>query len=148
MGKEIPETPLMDRIMDSLDNSFGKKGNEKTAKYIYDAITTGKYTEMMRPANKTSRKLFTDLTGVKLPPSERDTKLVFTGKPFDVLPEHPKEKVEAPIEPPAPKPPRAPRPPREPKTPPTAPPESPSSITPFGTRPSTAFPAWTRRSKG
>lgn len=54
----------------------------KTACYISSAIEAGLYNEMLHPDNKNSRHIFTELTGVHLPKSERRTIEVFKGVPI------------------------------------------------------------------
>ena len=88
LGRGMPERPLMDRITEGYQKLMPGMNASKTAKYLYDAITRGEFNDMLRPSNDNTRKLFTELTGVKLPPSERETRKLFTGKPFDVLPEN------------------------------------------------------------
>ncbi len=54
----------------------------KTARYIARAIDTGEFNDMLHPDNKTSRKLFEEITGSKLPAGVKATREMFTGKPF------------------------------------------------------------------
>lgn len=65
MGKDAPPTGLY-----------------KTAGHILRAVKTGRYNDIMHPDNKASRDVFTELTGVSLPKTVKETKKVFTGKPF------------------------------------------------------------------
>jgi len=74
---------LMNRITSMLE----KRGINpypalKTAGYIHHVITTGNYNDIVATWNKNSREIFTELTGVKLPKSDKQTCLLFTGKPF------------------------------------------------------------------
>lgn len=76
---------LMNRITSMLE----KRGISpipalKTAGYIHHAITTGRYNDMLGEQNKNSREIFTEVTGVKLPKTDKQTALLFTGQPFTV----------------------------------------------------------------
>lgn len=57
----------------------------KNAGNLYDCIVNGRYNDIVATWNKNSREIFTELTGVKLPKSDKQTALLFTGKPFEVI---------------------------------------------------------------
>ena len=58
----------------------------KSGGWLYDCIVNGRYNDIVAPWNKNSREIFTELTGVKLPKSEKGTKKVFFNcKPFEVI---------------------------------------------------------------
>ena len=52
--------------------------SDKSAQMLVDAITKGEYNHILDPANNNSRRIFSELTGVKLPKTIRDTKALFT----------------------------------------------------------------------
>ena len=49
---------------------------------LLSVITSGTYGEIVHPDNAVSRKVFTEVTGVKLPGTVSGTKALFTGTPF------------------------------------------------------------------
>ncbi|MBK7823279.1 MAG: UvrD-helicase domain-containing protein [Tessaracoccus sp.] len=61
------------------------QGLPPQGKALAFAIQTGKYSSILDTRNKTSRKVFTAITGVKLPPTIKGTQALFVGKPFPVL---------------------------------------------------------------
>jgi N12 class adenine-specific DNA methylase len=46
------------------------------------AIDTGTYHDILRPANRNARAMFTEITGITLPKGQRATEALFTGQPF------------------------------------------------------------------
>lgn len=81
----------------------------KYAEHLHDAITNFNYNDTLDPSNKTSRLLFTELTGVKLPASIKGTKSALEmakkrGPAEAQAPAQPKPQEKAPA-PPSPAPP-------------------------------------------
>lgn len=54
----------------------------KTVAKLIEAMDSGNYNDVLHPDNKTTRQLFTELTGVKLLPTVKATKAQFKGVPF------------------------------------------------------------------
>lgn len=61
------------------------QGLPPQGKALAFAIQTGNYSSILDTRNKVSRKVFTAITGVKLPPTIKGTQALFVGKPFPVL---------------------------------------------------------------
>jgi len=78
--------PLMNRITKMLVvRGINPHAAVKTAGYIHLVITTGHYNDIVATWNKNSREIFMEITGVKLPKSDKQTALMFTDKPFEVI---------------------------------------------------------------
>lgn len=54
----------------------------RTVGMVLKAAETGRFNDAMHPDNKNARKVFEEITGVKLPKGVNDTKALFDGKPF------------------------------------------------------------------
>jgi hypothetical protein len=77
--------PLMNRITNLLERrGINPLPALKTAGYIHQAITTGRYNDMLGEQNQNSREVFRRLTGIKIPNSSAKRAPLFTGKPFEV----------------------------------------------------------------
>jgi hypothetical protein len=77
--------PLMNRITNLLERrGINPTPALKTAGYLFHAITTGRYNDMLGEQNQNSREVFRRLTGVKIPNSSAKRQHIFTGQPFEV----------------------------------------------------------------
>jgi N12 class adenine-specific DNA methylase len=70
---------LMQKILARYSEVLPGIKSDKSAAMLHDAITTGTYNHIVDPANKNSRKIFTEFTGIRLPNTIRGSKAVFKG---------------------------------------------------------------------
>ena len=78
-----PVTSADDIVQRYAVHSKGKIPREiatKNAGLLLDAIQNNKWTDLLHPDNKISRKIYTDITGKKLPRGVSDTKAMFIHK--------------------------------------------------------------------
>jgi hypothetical protein len=80
--------PLFNRITQMLEERGLSYACVKTAGYIFHAITTGQYNDMLNPDNKNTREVFEILTGIKLLSGKKfieQCATIFNGKPIEVI---------------------------------------------------------------
>jgi diguanylate cyclase (GGDEF)-like protein len=83
----VPDQAEIDKwaqwLVDKTGGEIREKPSKIAAKKVLKAIALGEYGDILHLTNKNSRKLFTEITGVKLPGTLKGTKALFTGKPFE-----------------------------------------------------------------
>jgi N12 class adenine-specific DNA methylase len=82
-GREIQR--YADRLGE-MDPGVGKEASRKVAAGVLNSVERGYYNDFLHPANKNARKLFRQITGLKLPMGVTATRNFFQGQPFPKLP--------------------------------------------------------------